>query len=128
MHLDGTARPVNVVLNEMEKIRQKDRQQKSKLNSNSFDLTQEKKRGRPRKILRTQKVVKWKFMHDAKIPRIMDMESYLKNAKTQPVTTSSNQWNFSSDESLDRHLDEEEVTSLFLYGDQKYLYIIALSF
>ena len=93
----------------MEKVRKKDRLQKTKPNSNSNDLTHEKKRGRPPKILKPQKIVKWKFMHDGKIPRMMDMESYLKNIKKQPVATSSNQWNFSSDESLDRNLDEEEV-------------------
>ena len=109
LHLDGTPRPVNVVLNEMEKVRKKDRLQKTKPNSNSNDLTHEKKRGRPPKILRPQKIVKWKFMHDGKIPRMMDMESYRKNNKKLPVPPSSSQWNFSSDESLDRNLDEEEV-------------------
>ena len=93
----------------MEKVRKKDRLQKTKPNNNSNDLTHEKKRGRPPKILKPQKIVKWKFMHDGKIPRMMDMESYRKNIKKQPVPTSSSQWNFSSDESLDRNLDEEEV-------------------
>ena len=98
----------------MEKVRKKDRLQKTKPNSNSNDLTHEKKRGRPPKILRPQKIVKWKFMHDGKIPRMMDMESYLKNIKKQPIPTSSHQWNFSSDESLDRNLDEEEVLLIIL--------------
>ena len=61
LHLDGTLRPVNVVLNKMEKVRKKDRLQKTKPNSNSNDLTHEKKRGRPPKILRPQKIVKWKY-------------------------------------------------------------------
>ena len=98
----------------MEKVRKKDRLQKTKPNNNSNDLTHEKKRGRPPKILRPQKIVKWKFMHDGKIPRMMDMESYLKNIKKQPVPTSSSQWNFSSDESLDRNLDEEEVMLMII--------------
>ena len=98
----------------MENVRKKDRLQKTKQNKNPNDLTHDKKRGRPPKILRPQKIVKWKFMHDGKIPRMMDMESYLKNIKKQPIPTSSSQWNFSSDESLDRNLDEEEVLLIML--------------
>ena len=115
MHLEGTPRPVNVVLNEMEKVRQKNRPQKSNPYRNSFDLSHEKKRGRPKKF-RPHQVVKWKFIHDAKIPRIMDMENYRKTTKPQPIANSSTQWNFagsfSSDESLDRILKPEEVRSI----------------
>ena len=112
MHLEGTARPVNVVLNEMEKVRQKDKSQKLNPNRSSFNLNHDKKKGRP-KIFRQHQVVKWKFIHDAKIPRIMDMENYLKTTKPQPIANSSSQWNFagnfSSDDSLDRILKPEEV-------------------
>ena len=113
MHLEGTAaRPVNVVLNEMERVPQNHQSEKLSQYPNLSDLTHEKRKGKL-KSFGTQQVVKWQFMHDAKIPRIIDMESYLKNTKAPTaVATSNPQWNFSSDESLDRHLNQNEVMSM----------------
>ena len=98
----------------MERIRQKDR--KEKLNQRDIDLDEIEVRGSVSKNLEKRKksgknatkrpVVKWKFLHDAKIPRIMTMDAYL---KTLPTASKTN-WDFSSDDSqLERNLDQDGV-------------------
>jgi hypothetical protein len=107
---EGNARPVNVVLNEMEIIRQKDREEKLNRRERLFNKTDdqfttstssEKQKGRGKNVHK-RRVVKWKFLHDAKIPRILTKEAYL---KTLPAM-STNHWDFSSDESLERNLNQ----------------------
>ena len=108
------ARPVDVVLGEMESIRQKDRIEKLDQGiENCEEVTQkytgwDKKKGRGKNGLK-RPVVRWKFVHDAKIPRIMTMETYLKTIDI----VSRHEWDFSSDESLERLLEGQEVNLIF---------------
>ena len=107
-----SARPVDVVLNEMERIRQKDRKEKlTQQNSNlesrgnvtvTTTKAVQKRKGRGKKV-RKRQVVKWRFMHDARIPRIMTKDAYLK-------TIRPNNWDFSSDDDeLERKLSQGMV-------------------
>ena len=109
------ARPVDVVLGEMESIRQKERIEKLDQGiENCEEVTQkytvcwDKKKGRGKNGLK-RPVVRWKFVHDAKIPRIMTMDTYLKTIDI----VSRHEWDFSSDESLERVLEGQEVNMIF---------------
>ena len=113
---EGNARPVDVVLNEMELIRKKDREEKLNRRERQFNNSEdqittstgsEKQKGKGKNIHK-RRVVKWKFLHDAKIPRILTKEAYL---KTLPAMSTS-RWDFSSDESLEINLKEEQGVRL----------------
>ena len=93
----------------MEMIRQKDRKEKLDRRERQYNKTDnkvtvpkvsEKQKGKG-KTMHKRRIVRWKFLHDAKIPRILTKEAYL---KMLPPSLNTH-WDFSSDESLDRSLN-----------------------
>ena len=117
------ARPVDIVLNEMERIRQKDRTEKAldqhsptspsyRLHSTDIVSTAgQRNRVRSGKRLTKQRpVVEWRFIHDGRIPRILTMDAYLRKLQSE------NKWNFSSDDDeLENKLSRRMVRNIVGY-------------
>lgn len=98
----------------MERIRQKDRNEKLTQRNSNLDnrghvtattkATQKRKKGRGKKVS-TRKVVKWQFINDTKIPRIIPIDAYLKTIRDN--------WDFSSDDDeLERKLNQGTVRNI----------------
>ena len=128
------ARPVDIVLDEMERIRQKDRTEKAldqhsptspSYRLHSTDITStagQRKRVRSGKRLTKQRpVVEWRFIHDGRIPRILTMDAYLRKLQSE------NKWNFSSDDDeLENKLSRGMVRNIVGYSITPLLVMLSM--